>query len=694
MTNLTAVDNLAGGPTGTGGRAITVRAVVIGLTLGTAIAALGYFNDWVLNQPYVAADLAPVSVYGLLIVGLLGVNPLLRLLRIRPLTTGEWCVVVGMMLAACAIPGPGLMWGFTNPLVMPHHYNDQNPAWRQWRLLQYLPGAMLADAGPGDEVVWKFIEGVGDGRPAAWSAVPWYGWWRTLAFWVPLLGMSFIAAICLAVVVHPQWVHRERLRYPLAEFAGRLIGGPGPAGEGSIFRQRRFWVGFAVSFAVLGLNGFNAWSVQLWNRQVLQIPLWVDLTPLSVRFPRLAGAPYGGVFGPVVWLAPLGLAFLVSTDVSFSIGISSLAWSLVFVGLTEAGVDTSYSYLGGGLLPHAAFGAYVATAVLILYTGRRYYAAVLRGAIGLPAREGVSASTVWACRMGLLCAAGMVVLLLVVLRLHWLPAVLFVLLTGLLFLIVCRISVETGLFFLQPLWHAGGVVLAMFGFPALGPQGLLVLGLLGATMTIDPRVCLMPLAANALRVGESGPVAPGRLGWAMGLAVLVALAAGLIGTLYVQYSYGSASLYGWPDICAQYPFEVLLKELPQTAPADIIEKGAFGWNRIRPSKPFLSAAGVGFAGVVVCSAMRLRLPWWPIHPVLFLVAGTLPSALFWGSFLAGWLAKTAVLRFGGGGAYEKAKQFFIGLVAGEFALGIVSMAAGLACYLLTGLKGPGFRVHP
>jgi len=60
---------------------LTIRAILIGVLLGLGITAVGYFNDWVLRLSYVASDLIPVSVYGLLVLGILIINPLLRAVR-------------------------------------------------------------------------------------------------------------------------------------------------------------------------------------------------------------------------------------------------------------------------------------------------------------------------------------------------------------------------------------------------------------------------------------------------------------------------------------------------------------------------------------------------------------------------------------------------------------------------------------
>jgi hypothetical protein len=104
--------------------------VLIGLVIGLVIATLGYVNDRVFRLSYVASALMPVSVFGLLVVGLLVLNPLLRLLRLRHMRGGEWATICCLVLVACAIPGPGLLWQFHNALVMPHDYQQMRPGWR------------------------------------------------------------------------------------------------------------------------------------------------------------------------------------------------------------------------------------------------------------------------------------------------------------------------------------------------------------------------------------------------------------------------------------------------------------------------------------------------------------------------------------------------------------------------------------
>jgi len=355
-------------------------------------------------------------------------------------------------------------------------------------------------------------------------------------------------------------------------------------------------------------------------------------------------------------------------------------------------VEVKSDYFAGGVHGHLLFGGYLASGIMVVYVGRRFYWGVLLRALRARSPAPAERATVWACRTLLLAGLAMVAMLIFAVRLHWLLAVLFVMLTGLLFLIVTRISAETGLFFIQPTWQAAGILLALFGISALGPNMLLILGLLSIVATIDPRVCLMPMVANALWFSEKQGIGVRRLSWAMGLAVLLALAGGVLGTLWVQYNFGGGTVYQWANTAAAMPFEMLQRNLRriETGPD---EWASFQWEHVQPNRTFLYAAGIGFALVLVFHAFRLRYPWWPMHPVLFLVWGTVPACWMGPSFFLGWLLKASIRRFGGGRAYRRSRPIFVGMVAGEFVAGIFWMGVGMAYYLVTGKTGRIFRVH-
>jgi len=670
---------------------MTLRAILIGLLLGLAIASLGYLNDWVLDQAYVASDLLPISVYGLLILGLLIANPLLRAIRARHFSGREWCVIVALMLVACVVPGPGMMWTFSQTLALPRRHESITPGWQNKRVLEYAPDVMLVD--PGDQypiVVEGLAKGLKRQRDPLLRLhqVPWRPWIRPLAFWVPMFGLSFVAGICLVLIVHRQWAYRERLRYPVAAFTAELLPSETDGALAGIFRKRRFWMGFVPALAILLINGYK-----VWNPQSIEIPMRLELAAMGDKWPILREVPaWWQLLTPHIYFIAIGLAYFVSSDVSLSLGISHIVYVAVFLfAVNAAGVNMQEVPLRGGVPMFARFGAFVGAGLMIFYAGRRYYTGLLGRAFGLGG--GGERSVVWACRAAILAATGMVLILHLAAGLDLLLAVLFVLITGLMFLVITRINVETGLILVQPNWHAFTVLAGLFGMAALGPHAVITLALLAAVMTIDPRICLMPLAANGLRFSEAHGIAPRRLARWMIVAVLLALLVGVPATLYVQYNFGAVDeQMRWHTMPGQFAFNLLERHLADH-PADPQQRQPLRLGQIRPDRAFLYSAAVGLVLVLLFSALRLRYHWWPIHPVLFLICGTYVSGYWWLGFLLGWAVKSVVTRFGGNASYQRNKPLLIGLVAGEILAGILWSIIGLVYYVNTGKVGKIFRVH-
>ena len=96
----------------------------------------------------------------------------------------------------------------------------------------------------------------------------------------------------------------------------------------------------------------------------------------------------------------------------------------------------------------------------------------------------------------------------------------------------------------------------------------------------------------------------------------------------------------------------------------------------------------GFLAVLAISLLRFRFAGFPIHPILFLIWGSYPSNCAWASFLIGWFIKQLVVRFGGGGVYQKCKPLFVGLIAGEILVIGITIAMDFAYYLATGSQSP------
>ncbi len=669
---------------------MTFRSVILGLAAGLFLAAFGYFNDWCLKLPYLASTLVPPAIFGLLVVSLLVANPLLRWLR-APMRAGEWVVILALALVGAVVPGPSLGWQFGDMLIWPHQHNNVSPGWREHEVLSYVPPRMLADASERPEkVVGGFIQGLDPGGRPSVGDVPWRALSGPLGFYMPLLALGAVATVCTAYVLHGHWSRRERLRYPVAEFTSELVAGSERGPWPDVFRNRKFWVGFGISFGVLLINGLHKWYPGF-----IQIPLSLDLTPMARKWPMLSRVHFSWVFlQPRVFFVAVGFAYFLSSEISFSIGFSYILFIIAWLVALESGVHINESIVEGGVWNWQIFGAYLGMMLMIVYVGRRYYADVLRRAVCLPAKaERVGGGVAWAARVALLCGGAMVGWLIVTVRLDPFLSVLFVGLTGLMFIVLTRINAETGLIIIQPRWHVIGVCMGAFGFDALGPNMFIILAVLSLATAIDPRSCLMPMVTNGLRFSELRGVRSGRLTGALVPAALLALAVGVPATLYVQYAFGQTGHFFWGKSVAKFPFSLLARHMDAYG-RPMTEWHAFSFAHIDPNPDFLWAAGVGLAAVLVVSFLRLRYTWWPIHPVMFLVFGVDTVTPLCASFLVGWAIKTGVMRFGGSRVYRAGKPVFVGLIAGEFVAGLLWAAGGLARYLAEGTHVEVLRVHP
>ena len=122
-----------------------------------------------------------------------------------------------------------------------------------------------------------------------------------------------------------------------------------------------------------------------------------------------------------------------------------------------------------------------------------------------------------------------------------------------------------------------------------------------------------------------------------------------------------------------------------------------GWKRLLKMSPAPSSVigfGVGLTLVLAFVAARLRLPKWPLHPVLFLVWSSYPGKWLAASFLAGWAIKVLVTKYGGAPLYQRLKPLMFGLIAGEMLGGLTPIMVGLVYWLVTGQLPKVFNVLP
>jgi hypothetical protein len=677
---------------------MTIRAVLLGLLGAMFIAALTYLHDHIWRLGNLVGSHLPVFVFGVLFILILVLNPLLgamnRRWRLKPT---EMAVGMMMLFAVCSVPSYGFFGVFPKATVLAGHYYPNHLSWVDNGLRERIPGYLL----PGDgeaipELTSDFKNGIGtEEYPISMSQVPWRYWNKPLTVWLPIVIVMAGTVICLGLVLHRQWTVNERLRYPIAEIATQLINqGPGTRAP-SIMRNHVFWVGLGIVLFIRIVNGVYLWT----DEKTLQIPLTFDFLAFPKYFVSLEAEQWRNfIFQPTLFPTVIGIAFLLASDVSLSLGLAPVAIMTVTVffmnryGQTIRVVD----YMEGGPVVWQRFGSYLALLLVIFYVGRNYYWTVLRRTFGFARKDRtIEPYITRASRLFFILLVALIVML-------WrigleLPfAIITVGLILLTYLGMARINSESGLFLNLPRWQPVGVMLGMMGAVAMGPKAILIVSLLSVVFTVGAWECFMPFFMNGLRICTDLEVKPGRVGVSAMGTYIVGIIIAIPVILYVNYNFGANrdGSFQWSTAADElpsyiyHPADKAVTEMNNEASLSRSE-AMTSWERLdvrnwTPQPRFFAAVIAGIALVLVVSFCRLRFPWWPLHPVMFMVWGTRQMATLSFSFFVGWLIKAGITRFAGNKSYQAAKLFFIGIIAGDLLGGMGFMVISIIHHLVTG----------
>ena len=623
---------------------VTPRAVLIGLGMvllvGVGAAAVGFryqFQGIELERTETTRTFLPLAVLlpFFLLVAIL--NPFLKWIRrgwaLRP---AELAIIFAMGMAA--VTAPIFLLGFgLSILTSPYYFASLENAWEHV-LHPYLRSWSLP-TNEADAMRW-FFEGLPQGFPIPWSA-----WVPGILWWFALLAAFYFLCLCLLVLFRKQWTVNERLAFPLMELPQAMIeDSDGPSLLPNLFRNRLFWMGFAIPALIYG-----------WNLIHEFYPPW----------PRLPGIGYYNSisisvargFPPIVlcvYFAAIGFFYLIPTELLLSV------WFFGAMVIVQEGV---YNRLGVGLggtgyfLWSAAASAWQSAGAFIVVVGfslwiarshlKEVFRQVWRAEPGGGEGELLSYRTaVWG---GL---ASLVFLLAFFARLgmDWPAMLLFVPFVLVVYIGLTKIVAQVGLFYFVPPMIGQQFTYEMLGSNFLGPQNLVALGYQG-TWHGDVQAVFMANAANSTNLLDR--IRSHRRRFAVTFLGAAALSI-LAGTVYIVYSGYEVGAYNFGT--------GVLKGVGIGAWEDTVSK-------VRsPHGPSWARMGFLAFGAVLTGALtylRYRFVWWPFHPVGLAVAAsfTLRHMVFLG--FVTWVTKMVILRVGSSRLYEQSKPFFFGMILGH-----------------------------
>lgn len=686
-----------------------IISILIGFLGAIFIASGGFINDCVLGlESFTNGQLLPIVVIGMLILFVLILNPLIgKVNSAFALGARELAVIVLLWSASCSIPGRGLLEQFTHTMIMPFHWNRVTTGWQNNNLLSYAPPEMLATVTDEnyEETVGGYIMGAqknpeekpgfAESFSAAVLRVPWRAWKQPLNTWMPLVLLSALASACMALITYKQWSAHEFLSFPIASFNASLINHTSGTLLPAICRSNLFWTGLMLLLVIRVNNGLCVWYPDYY----IPVKLQWSLAPFSKVWPSLFRVQYGSdLLRLSVFPLVVAFAFFLSTEIAFTLGISQICWVLFALPLVTIGMNLSTDWIGGWQGWQRA-GSYIAMFAMLLYTGRHYYCYLLKRSFLPMGKDTHDKMNIWCMRILMVTYVAMIAISCSIgLELPF--SIITISLSLLTSVVVSRISAETGLFFIQPRWTIFGLLIAGLGSYLFPPAAIVTCGLVCVMLCIDQCMAFMPFVTNGLKLCDSSGVKPDKAASMTFLMYVIATCIAVAAILVAVYEFGMPTGMDWPfKRIPTMPFRPALTEVMNLKALGLLEEAnaLSWWQRLggfQPKENFVGAFVFGIVAVFIFSFLRLRIPKWPLHPVLFLLWATYPMSTTANSFLLGWFIKKCVVRFGGIGMARDLKPLMIGVIAGEILAAVVFMIVGFIYYLNTGNIPLPYRWFP
>jgi hypothetical protein len=651
---------------------IRPRALFAGLVVGVVLCAITPFADSYLKTTPLAGGHFPLAAFFIFFVSTVLLATLAKMFRRAPLLSGmELLTAWALMIVVSGIGFTGLVRTFFINITAAAYFADNTNAWAT-TLLPLLPESLY----PRDPSVLEAIyNGLPDKSALSFTQIiehiPWSFWLPVLGAWSIFILLAYATLFCLANLFAGQWVVNERINFPLLQTPKLVAEAYDQQRLFSFLTDPYLLCGLSVPLLIHTLGGLNA--------HLPSIPAVPTEILFGNYFPStglLSGFQKLKIF---IYPAFIGFAFIATRQVSFSFWFFFLLAGLLAGVLHSSGMQIPLSALGTLFGPSISgpeetqiIGAGLIFFGFMIWLARDYLLDVGKQCLRpnpnasevgwIPARismigaiVGIAALSAWSAAWGM--GLGTSILL----YLCFFAAM----------LVVAKIICQGGIPYCSLNAAPADTVLSLFGSKPLGSAGL-VLGMsLQKMLFVDVRESLLPSLVHAGKITEKMRSRK-FMGLAIAASLVLAVAASFFSMLYLCYRYGIQELdMDWATRTTQtvYSNAHRLLEVPQTPD---------NWVLF-----FILAGAAVMLTLVLCYYL---FPWWPIHPIGYLMAYSASMRILWFSFLVGWACNTLCLRYGGTYLYRRIRLVFIGLIIGDFCMGafwaLVSLKTGISYLVL------------
>ena len=632
---------------------VTKRALLIGALLCFCIAAGEVYGVAVLHGSAMCADFSTGGAIFLFFVLVLGINVLLKCIGKKAgLSSSELIVVYIMMIIACTIPSWGFVMNLMPLLVGIFYYATPVNRWAEI-IHPHIPRWLV----PQDkEAIRCFFEGL----PKEGN-IPWGAWLWPLFNWVVFILVVYFVMICIMVILRKQWIEKERLTFPLTELPSEMVREDGKSIIPPFFRNKLMWIGFAIPAILNTINALHRY--------------WHFISPIQLNWsiPVFDGA---ASLCTRIYFEVIGLAYLLSLDVSLSLWLFSLLATLQTGFFRRIGFSIEQVAWGEGMasVKYQALGALLVFVAISLWMSRSHLKDVF-GKAFCGKKDVDDTNELLSYRVavfGLILGLLFIVIWLTRVGMSFFPSLFLVMLAFAIFTGLSRIVAQAGLAYGRAALPAPSLAVSGLGSGILGASGIVGL-FFTFPWLMDIRTFVMASTANSQKLADRVKLRQRPIFWAILIAILVALMSSMWAVLILCYKEGGINFGGW-HFTGMVPREGNIIARWLLHPVSI-NKGGYLFG------------GIGAAIMLLLTFMRNSLLWWPIHPIGFAIGPTGPMRWVWFSVFIAWVIKAVILKYGGIGIFRKLRPLFLGLILGGFATAgiwlIIDFFAGMVGNSLT-----------
>ncbi|MGD2096343.1 MAG: hypothetical protein PVG35_02110 [Desulfobacterales bacterium] len=635
------------------GEKIRLRAILLGSFFALAICLITPFNNAYRHATPLGGGHFPLAPFYVLL-WLMMLTAFLRLIfKDRNIITGkELLVSWALMILLSGIAWTGLARTFFINLTAPFHFATVENRWSEV-LHPLMPDIWYPQS---HEAISSLYNGLIGGRQLGWfevlKQIPWAAWLTPLLTWTIFVLLCYFVMVCIVNLLSKQPLYNERMNFPLLRVPLMMQEALDHNGLGQFFANRFLLAGLMVPVCLHLLNG-----LAFYNPSIPQIP---TLILAGKYFPKVG--LLSGFFKLKIYIYPafIGFAFLTSKQISFSFWFFFILGTLLFGVLSVLGLNIPAAALGVTFGPTISrpeetqmIGAYIVFFLFLAWLARFHFVNIVRYGIGLkkddnPESEWLSTRfAFWGFVLGSLA----IVIWCHYFGIPFLFSVLVVFAFFMFTLVAMRVICQGGIAYFTLTAAPMDGLMAFFGSKPFTNAGVLVAAVIQKVLFVDLRESLMPSLLHSRKI--TNRARNNRLiFFAIAITLIAGVVISLLAMLALCYKFGLRELqldWATRTTVAVYDNIYSLVESPQR-PGD--------WVLI-----FTISGAVVMLALVVCYH---RFYWWPIHPIGYLTAYSSAMRILWFSFFVGWACNALCMRYGGVQLFKKMRNFFIGLIIGDF----------------------------